>query len=75
MLTQQLAAFVINTRESDVPAAVMDGARDALLDTLGCTLAGSLDDARRERAGLPGRATNSADRPAARLRPASGEWE
>ena len=44
MLTQQLAAFVINTRESDVPAAVMDGARDALLDTLGCTLAGSLDE-------------------------------
>ena len=44
MLTQQLAAFVINTRESDVPAAVLDGARDALLDTLGCALAGSLDE-------------------------------
>ena len=44
MLTQQLAAFVIDTRDSDVPAAVMDGARDALLDTLGCTLAGSLDE-------------------------------
>ena len=44
MLTQQLAAFVINTRESDVPAEVLDGARDALVDTLGCALAGSLDE-------------------------------
>ena len=44
MLTQQLAAFVINTRESDVPPDVLDGARDALVDTLGCALAGSLDE-------------------------------
>lgn len=44
MLTQQLAAFAINTRESDVPQAVMDGARDALVDTLGCALAGTLDE-------------------------------
>lgn len=44
MLTQQLASFVINTRESDVPPDVLDGARDALVDTLGCALAGSLDE-------------------------------
>ena len=44
MLTQQLAAFVINTRESDVPSDVTDGARDALVDTLGCALAGSLEE-------------------------------
>ena len=44
MLTQQLAEFVINTRESDVPAEVLNGARDALVDTLGCALAGSLDE-------------------------------
>jgi 2-methylcitrate dehydratase PrpD len=44
MLTQQLAEFVINTRESDVPADVINGARDALVDTLGCALAGSLDE-------------------------------
>jgi 2-methylcitrate dehydratase PrpD len=44
MLTQQLAEFVINTRESDVPAEVINGARDALVDTLGCALAGSLDE-------------------------------
>ncbi|MEQ1776098.1 MAG: MmgE/PrpD family protein [Burkholderiales bacterium] len=44
MLTKQLAAFVINTRENDVPADVLDGARDALVDTLGCALAGSLDE-------------------------------
>ena len=44
MLTKQLATFAINTRESDVPQAVLDGARDALVDTLGCTLAGTLDE-------------------------------
>ncbi len=44
MLTQQLAEFVINTRESDVPAEVLDRSRDALVDTLGCALAGSLDE-------------------------------
>ena len=44
MLTQQLAEFVINTRDSDVPSDVLDGARDALVDTLGCALAGSLDE-------------------------------
>jgi 2-methylcitrate dehydratase PrpD len=44
MLTKQLAEFVINTRESDVPSDVLDGARDALVDTLGCALAGSLDE-------------------------------
>lgn len=44
MLTQQLAEFVINTPASDVPADVLDGARDALVDTLGCALAGSLDE-------------------------------
>lgn len=44
MLTQQLAAFVINTRTTDVPQNVLDGARDALVDTLGCALAGSLDE-------------------------------
>jgi 2-methylcitrate dehydratase PrpD len=44
MLTQQLAEFVIHTRESDVPADVINGARDALVDTLGCALAGSLDE-------------------------------
>jgi 2-methylcitrate dehydratase PrpD len=44
MLTQQLAEFVINTREGDVPAEVLDRSRDALVDTLGCALAGSLDE-------------------------------
>lgn len=44
MLTQKLAQFAINTRESDVPQNVLDGARDALVDTLGCALAGSLDE-------------------------------
>lgn len=44
MLTKQLAEFVVNTREVDVPAEVLDGARDAFVDTLGCALAGSLDE-------------------------------
>jgi len=44
MLTRQLAEFVIHTPDSSVPAEVLDGARDALVDTLGCALAGSLDE-------------------------------
>lgn len=44
MLTKKLADFVINMRDSDVPQAVLDGARNALLDTLGCAIAGSLDE-------------------------------
>ncbi len=45
MLTAQLASFVVNTRECDLPPDVLDGTRDALVDTLGCALAGSLDEA------------------------------
>ena len=44
MLTQRLAEFVINTRTADIPANVMDAARDALIDTVGCALAGSIDE-------------------------------
>ncbi len=44
MLTKQLAEFVIHTREGDVPADVLDLSRDALVDTLGCALAGTLDE-------------------------------
>src|SRR5262245_33828786 len=44
MLTQRLAEFVIDTRTSDVPSNVMDAARDALIDTLGVALVGSLDE-------------------------------
>src|SRR5262245_18845611 len=44
MLTQRLAEFVINTRTSEVPAEVLDAARDALIDTIGVALVGSLDE-------------------------------
>jgi 2-methylcitrate dehydratase PrpD len=44
MLTQRLAEFVVGTRAGDIPAEVMHGARDALIDTLGVALAGSLED-------------------------------
>ena len=44
MLTQRLAEFVIDTRTADIPQQVMDGARDALIDTLGCGLAGTLEE-------------------------------
>ncbi len=40
--TARLAEFVIDTRE--VPTPVMHGARDALIDTLGCGLAGTLEE-------------------------------
>ena len=42
--TQRLAEFILNTRTSDVPSNVMDAARDALIDTVGCALVGSVDE-------------------------------
>ncbi len=44
MLTQRLAEFVINTPTAAVPADVLDASRDALIDTIGCALAGSVDE-------------------------------
>ena len=43
MLTERLARFVTETRTADIPAAVLVGARDALTDTVGVALAGSLE--------------------------------
>ena len=43
MLTETLAQFVIETRTADIPPAVVNGARDALIDTVGVALAGSLE--------------------------------
>lgn len=44
MLTQHLAEFIVNTQASHIPANVMEASRDALIDTVGCALAGSLDE-------------------------------
>jgi 2-methylcitrate dehydratase PrpD len=44
MLTQRIAEFVINTPVSAVPGDVLDASRDALIDTVGVALAGSLDE-------------------------------
>lgn len=44
MLTQRLAEFIINTPTAAVPADVLDASRDALIDTIGCALAGSVDE-------------------------------
>ena len=41
-VTERLAEFVIDTR--DVPAPVREASRDAVIDTLACGLAGSLED-------------------------------
>ncbi len=43
MLTQKLAAFVVDTNVSDIPTKVLEGSREALIDTIGCALAGSLE--------------------------------
>lgn len=43
MLTRKLAEFVINTDSREIPKPVLEGARDALIDTIGCALAGSLE--------------------------------
>ena len=43
MHTKALAEFIINTPTKQIPAAVLDGSRHAIVDTLGCALAGSLE--------------------------------
>lgn len=45
MLTRRLAEFVVDTRTQDIPAPVLAGSRHALIDTLGCALAGTLEQA------------------------------
>jgi 2-methylcitrate dehydratase PrpD len=47
MLTQKLAEFIINTPVSDLPREALDGARDALIDTIGCGLVGTQEEASR----------------------------
>lgn len=43
MLTRRLAEFVIDTQAKDVPAKVLAGSRHALIDMIGCALAGTLE--------------------------------
>src|SRR5258707_11075161 len=43
MITQELASFVIDTSAENLPANVVPHARDALIDTLGVSLAGTLE--------------------------------
>ncbi len=63
MLTKRLAEFVIDTRTTDIPAPVLAGSRYALIDTLGCALAGALEPAAElaaqwaQEMGAPGKAT------------------
>jgi len=45
MITERLAQFVIDTRLSDLPREVLAGARNAVIDTVGCALAGTLEPA------------------------------
>jgi 2-methylcitrate dehydratase PrpD len=44
MITEKLARFVIDTPHSEIPQAVLDGAQDALIDTVGSALAGTLEE-------------------------------
>lgn len=43
MFTKALARFVIETKASDIPETILAGAQDALTDTLGVALAGTLE--------------------------------
>ena len=43
MMTQTLAQFAIETRTADVPDAALDAAQNAVIDTVGVALAGSLE--------------------------------
>jgi 2-methylcitrate dehydratase PrpD len=45
MITSTLARFVTETRLADIPKDVLDGARNALVDTVGVALAGTLEPA------------------------------
>jgi 2-methylcitrate dehydratase PrpD len=44
MLTQRLAQFVTDTRTEEIPTEVLDGARAAIIDTIGCAIAGSIEE-------------------------------
>mgnify|MGYP001428746657 CR=1 FL=1 len=41
MLTERLAGFIVGTKTAEVPQQVLDAARDAFIDTIGCGLVGS----------------------------------
>lgn len=43
MITEALARFLIDTRAADIPEAALAAARDALTDTLGVAIAGTLE--------------------------------
>ena len=43
MITEKLARFVVETPLDKIPADVLDGARDALIDTIGVAIAGTLE--------------------------------
>jgi 2-methylcitrate dehydratase PrpD len=43
MITEKLARLVVDTSTGDIPEDVLKGARDALIDTLGVALAGTLE--------------------------------
>ena len=43
MITEQLARFVTETRLSDIPGEMLIHAQDALMDTVGCALAGAVE--------------------------------
>lgn len=43
MITETLARFVVDTKAADIPEAVLAGARNALIDTVGVALAGTLE--------------------------------
>jgi len=43
MITEKLARFVVETPLDKIPASVLQGARDALIDTIGVAIAGTLE--------------------------------
>jgi 2-methylcitrate dehydratase PrpD len=45
MLTEQLARFVVSTPLADIPNEALLRAQDALIDTLGVGIAGTLESA------------------------------
>ena len=40
-VTQDLAAYIVNTNYADLPKPVVEKAKIAIMDSIGCALAGS----------------------------------
>ena len=72
MVTEKLARFVVETPLEKIPASVLDGARAALIDTIGGSFDGVIDRSLLERPLQPGNVVTGWFWLSGRLRTGSG---